>query len=161
MKCTVAIEESLLGGLVGLPSTISVEGFARAGYDFVVLDLQHGTFGYEFAQIAVQLLDVLGVESLNDIAVAEDAEDPGNQSLALAVALGELLLQGQHDRVRGGQSHRLRITFQRSEWSGRGNDLAHRWRSVLRSRTLTTRGHARRTDRHGLVGDDRARAELG
>jgi len=77
VKCTVAIEESLLGGLVGLPSTISVEGFARAGYDFVVLDLQHGTFGYEFAQNAVQLLDVLGVESLNAVAVAEYAEDPG------------------------------------------------------------------------------------
>ena len=54
----------LFGGFVSLPSLISVEGFARAGYDFVVLDMQHGTFGYEFVQNAVQLLDVLGVESL-------------------------------------------------------------------------------------------------
>jgi 4-hydroxy-2-oxoheptanedioate aldolase len=61
----------LFGGLVGLPSTISVEGFARAGYDFVVLDLQHGTFGYEFAQNAVQLLDVLGVESLLRLTIDE------------------------------------------------------------------------------------------
>jgi len=42
-----------LGGIVGLPSLVSVEGFARAGYDFVVLDLQHGTFGYDFVQNAV------------------------------------------------------------------------------------------------------------
>src|SRR6266498_4745217 len=67
----------LFGGFVGLPSLLSVEGFARAGYDFVVLDLQHGTFSYEFALNAIQLLDVLGVESLNDVAVAEYAEDPG------------------------------------------------------------------------------------
>jgi 4-hydroxy-2-oxoheptanedioate aldolase len=57
-------ERVLFGGIVGLPSLLSVEGFARAGYDFVVLDLQHGTFNYEFVQNAVQLLDVLGIESL-------------------------------------------------------------------------------------------------
>jgi len=57
--------------MVGLPSTISVEGFARAGYDFVVLDLQHGTFGYDFVLNAVQLLDVLGVESLLRLAIDE------------------------------------------------------------------------------------------
>jgi len=62
--------------MVGLPSTISVEGFARAGYDFVVLDLQHGTFGYEFAQNAVQLLDVLGVESLLRLTIDELALVP-------------------------------------------------------------------------------------
>jgi 4-hydroxy-2-oxoheptanedioate aldolase len=61
----------LFGGFVGLPSTVSVEGFARAGYDFVVLDLQHGTFGYEFVQNAVQLLDVLGVESLLRLTIDE------------------------------------------------------------------------------------------
>src|SRR5207342_2907901 len=61
----------LFGGMVGLPSTISVEGFARAGYDFVVLDLQHGTFGYDFVLSAVQLLDVLGVESLLRLASDE------------------------------------------------------------------------------------------
>jgi 4-hydroxy-2-oxoheptanedioate aldolase len=61
----------LFGGFVGLPSLISVEAFARAGYDFVVLDLQHGTFGHEFVQNAVQLLDVLGVESLLRLAVGE------------------------------------------------------------------------------------------
>jgi 4-hydroxy-2-oxoheptanedioate aldolase len=52
------------GGFVGLPSLVSVEIFVHAGFDFVVLDLQHGTLSSEFALNAIQLLDVLGVESL-------------------------------------------------------------------------------------------------
>ena len=59
------------GGFVGLPSLVAVEGFVRAGYDFVVLDMQHGTFSYEFVQSAVQLLDVLGAESLLRLASEE------------------------------------------------------------------------------------------
>jgi 4-hydroxy-2-oxoheptanedioate aldolase len=77
------------GGFVSLPSLVVVEGFARAGYDFVILDMQHGTFGYEFVQNALQLLDVLGVESLlrlasDELALAARLLDFGATGIVLA-----------------------------------------------------------------------------
>src|SRR2546425_209607 len=59
------------GGWVALPTLISVEALARAGMDFVTLDLQHGALDFHDAAAAIQLLDALGVESLVRVAAAE------------------------------------------------------------------------------------------
>jgi 2-keto-3-deoxy-L-rhamnonate aldolase RhmA len=64
-------QETKYGGWVALPSLISVEALARAGMDFVTLDLQHGTLDFHDAAAAIQLLDVLGVESLVRVSAAE------------------------------------------------------------------------------------------
>jgi 4-hydroxy-2-oxoheptanedioate aldolase len=55
--------KTLFGTWVTQPSTIIVELVARSGSDFVVLDLQHSLLDFQFAAQAIQLLDVLGVES--------------------------------------------------------------------------------------------------
>ena len=47
-----------------LPSSLAVEALARSGTDFVGLDAQHGALGFDDLVGAIQLLDVLGVESL-------------------------------------------------------------------------------------------------
>lgn len=47
-----------------LPSSLAVEALARSGADFIGLDAQHGALGFEDLVAAIQLLDVLGVESL-------------------------------------------------------------------------------------------------
>src|SRR2546425_2976315 len=59
------------GGWVALPTLISVEALARAGMDFVTLDLQHGALDFHDAAAAIQLLDALGVESLVRVAATE------------------------------------------------------------------------------------------
>lgn len=37
---------SALGGWLSIPSTVSAEAVARAGFDYVCVDLQHGAIGY-------------------------------------------------------------------------------------------------------------------
>jgi 4-hydroxy-2-oxoheptanedioate aldolase len=47
-----------------VPSSETVEALAHAGCDFVGVDCQHGAHGFHEAIDAIQLLDLLGVESL-------------------------------------------------------------------------------------------------
>lgn len=47
-----------------LPSSLAVEALARSGADFLGLDAQHGAHDFHDLVRAIQLLDVLGVESL-------------------------------------------------------------------------------------------------
>src|SRR2546425_774696 len=73
------------GGWVALPTLISVEALARAGMDFVTLDLQHGALDFHDAAAAIQLLDAIaatpGLAGLfvgpMDLALALGAE-PGH-----------------------------------------------------------------------------------
>lgn len=55
--------EVRFGTWASLGSSLAVEALARSGVDFVGLDLQHGAFGFREAAQAIQLLDVLGVDS--------------------------------------------------------------------------------------------------
>jgi 4-hydroxy-2-oxoheptanedioate aldolase len=73
---------SRLGGWAILSSPVTVESLGRAGFDFVGLDVQHGTFDFESAARAVQLLDVMGVAtyfrlSEGDLALAPRLLDYG------------------------------------------------------------------------------------
>jgi 4-hydroxy-2-oxoheptanedioate aldolase len=52
------------GAWSALPGTLAVEALARSGAEFVGLDAQHGAHGFDDLVRAIQLLDVLGVESL-------------------------------------------------------------------------------------------------
>lgn len=47
-----------------LPSSLAVEALGRSGAEFVGLDAQHGAHDFHDLAQAIQLLDVLGVESL-------------------------------------------------------------------------------------------------
>jgi 4-hydroxy-2-oxoheptanedioate aldolase len=42
---------------------VMIESLGRAGFDFVGLDMQHGSYGWEAAGRALQMLDLLGVPS--------------------------------------------------------------------------------------------------
>jgi 4-hydroxy-2-oxoheptanedioate aldolase len=50
---------------------VTVESLGRAGFDFVGLDVQHGMFDFESAARAIQLLDVMGVESFFRLSEAD------------------------------------------------------------------------------------------
>jgi 4-hydroxy-2-oxoheptanedioate aldolase len=63
--------QRLLGGWAILASPIAVESLGRAGFDFVGVDVQHGTFGFEGATRAIQLLDVMGVPCYVRISAGE------------------------------------------------------------------------------------------
>jgi 2-keto-3-deoxy-L-rhamnonate aldolase RhmA len=53
-----------LGAWSALPNSMAVEALARSGADFVGLDAQHGAHDFRDLVQAIQLLDLLGVESL-------------------------------------------------------------------------------------------------
>ncbi len=107
----------LFGGFVGLPSLLSVEGFVRAGYDFVVLDLQHGTFSYEFALNAIQLLDVVGVESL--LRLTSDELPLASRLLDLARAGSCLHRRRAGERRNGHHGHALPTRRHSELWQQR------------------------------------------
>jgi 4-hydroxy-2-oxoheptanedioate aldolase len=60
-----------IGGWMMLPSLEIVEAIARADYDFVGFDLQHGAHDFRFALNALQLIDVLGLPSVVRIQPSE------------------------------------------------------------------------------------------
>jgi 4-hydroxy-2-oxoheptanedioate aldolase len=110
------------GGWVALPTLISVEALAAAGMDFVTLDLQHGALDFHDAAAAIQLLDVLGVESLVRVAATELPTvsrflDFGASGLIVAVvesaavaaaAVAAARYQPEGTRSYGGQRYGLR-----------------------------------------------------
>jgi 4-hydroxy-2-oxoheptanedioate aldolase len=53
-----------LGAWAALPNSMAVEALAHGGADFVGLDAQHGAHDFRDLVQAIQLLDLLGVESL-------------------------------------------------------------------------------------------------
>ena len=76
-----------------LPSLEIVEVIARAGYDFVGFDLQHGAHDIRFALNAVQLIDVLGLPSLvriqpSELSLMTRLADFGVSGLVIAMCDG-------------------------------------------------------------------------
>lgn len=64
------------GGWIELSDPIIWELVGRAGYDFVVVDVQHGSLGFTEAIRAIQLLDGLGNEVLLRISSTQMHEMP-------------------------------------------------------------------------------------
>jgi 4-hydroxy-2-oxoheptanedioate aldolase len=58
------VPQARFGGWSMLPGGETIEALARAGFDFVAVDCQHGAYGFRETIAAIQLLDVLGIESL-------------------------------------------------------------------------------------------------
>lgn len=101
---------------------VAVECLAKAGLDFVGLDVQHGFFGFEAAARAIQYLDALGVPALVRIAFAELEHlprhlDAGATGAIIAMvdspddaerAVRRSRYQPHGDRSYGGQRYGLR-----------------------------------------------------
>lgn len=64
------------GGWIMLPEPLSIEAMGRAGFDFVVIDLQHGGFDLGSAFRALQQLDLMGVSPLVRLSADELAAVP-------------------------------------------------------------------------------------
>jgi 4-hydroxy-2-oxoheptanedioate aldolase len=64
------------GGWIELSDPMVWESIGRAGYDFVVVDVQHGSLGFTEAIRAIQLLDVLGKDVFVRISSAQMHEVP-------------------------------------------------------------------------------------
>lgn len=64
------------GGWIELSDPIVWESIGRAGYDFVVVDVQHGSLGFAEAIRAIQFLDSLGLEVLLRISSVQIHEAP-------------------------------------------------------------------------------------
>ncbi len=64
------------GGWIELSDPIVWESVGRAGYDFIVVDVQHGSLGFTEAIRAIQLLDGLGNEVLLRISSTQMHEMP-------------------------------------------------------------------------------------
>lgn len=52
--------ETLLGAWCMVPSTLTAESLGRAGFDWVLIDLQHGCMGYETAVEMIRAVDLGG-----------------------------------------------------------------------------------------------------
>lgn len=63
-------------GWIASSDPIVWESVGRAGYDIVVVDLQHGGLGFSEAIHAIQMLDSLGVETMARISSVQIQEAP-------------------------------------------------------------------------------------
>jgi 4-hydroxy-2-oxoheptanedioate aldolase len=61
----------VLGSFLGLPSPPLVEMLGHAGYDFVVLDAEHGTFSPERMEECVRAADAVGIPCVIRVADVE------------------------------------------------------------------------------------------
>ena len=57
---TAATARRRIGGWLMIPDPIIVEAAGRAGFDWIGLDLQHGTWDLGTAFRGIQLLDAIG-----------------------------------------------------------------------------------------------------
>jgi 4-hydroxy-2-oxoheptanedioate aldolase len=64
------------GGWIELADPIIWESVGRAGYDFIVVDVQHGSLGFGEAIRAIQLLDALGQKVFVRISSVQMHEAP-------------------------------------------------------------------------------------
>jgi 4-hydroxy-2-oxoheptanedioate aldolase len=72
----------MLGGWCSIPSTLSAEVMAAAGFDWVCIDTQHGLIGYEAMAAMLQALDARGAPSFvrvpwNEPSAIQKALDAG------------------------------------------------------------------------------------
>ena len=119
---TIAPRPRTLGGWLMIPDPIVVEAAGRAGFDWVGIDLQHGTWDLELAFRGIQLLDALGSPVLVRLAQEELALMPRlldhgasgvviamvSSATAVADALDAARYQPVGRRSYGGQRYGLR-----------------------------------------------------
>lgn len=110
------------GGWSMLGHPLAVECLAKAGLDYVGLDVQHGFFGFDATVRAIQYLDALGVSALVRIPFADLAQlprylDAGATGAIIAMvdgaddaecAVRRSRYQPEGERSYGGQRHGLR-----------------------------------------------------
>ena len=111
-----------LGAWLMIPDPIVVEAAALAGFDWVGIDLQHGTWDLGLAFRGIQLLDVLGVPSVvrlgrDDLADLPRVCDHGASGVVIAMATEPDLVaraismaryQPSGERSYGGQRYGMR-----------------------------------------------------
>ena len=111
-----------LGGWLAIPEPLVVEAAARAGFDWIGLDLQHGAWDLGTAFRAIQLLDALGKSVLVRIAEEElplipRVLDHGASGIVLAMASTPEVVAAAMERARyqpggrrsyGGQRYGMR-----------------------------------------------------
>ncbi|MEM7354071.1 MAG: aldolase/citrate lyase family protein [Acidobacteriota bacterium] len=61
MKAALAADEPALGCSVMIPSPQAVEMVGQAGFDWVLIDMEHGTLGLETAELMVMAADSAGI----------------------------------------------------------------------------------------------------
>lgn len=110
------------GGWLMLPEPLTIEAVARAGYDWIGIDLQHGGFDLGLAFRAIQQLDHLGMPTLvrlsqNELAAVPRLCDQGATGVIIAMiesaevarqALAEARYQPEGRRSYGAQRYGLR-----------------------------------------------------
>src|SRR4051812_7414256 len=111
-----------IGGWLMIPDPLVVEAAARAGFDWVGLDLQHGGWDLALAFRAIQLLDALSVPVLIRISELELALIPrvldhGAAGIVIAMATSPEMVAGAMSMARyapdgtrsyGGQRYGMR-----------------------------------------------------
>lgn len=110
------------GGWIVIPDPIIVEAAGRTGYDWVGLDLQHGTWDLGLAFRGIQLLDALGVPVLirlgeEELPLIPRVLDHGASGIVVAMVSSPDIVRAAVDRARyqpegrrsyGGQRYGMR-----------------------------------------------------
>ena len=60
LKTRLEAGEALLGAWCMIPSALTAEALARAGFDWVLIDMQHGCMDYETALEMIRAVDLGG-----------------------------------------------------------------------------------------------------
>jgi 4-hydroxy-2-oxoheptanedioate aldolase len=71
LKAKMANGECVFGTWCMLPSSFTVDAIARSGIDFVVIDMEHGTMGYDTAEDMVRAAAALGCEPIIRVGTSE------------------------------------------------------------------------------------------
>ena len=99
LKSRLAAGEALLGAWCAIPSALTTEALGRAGFDWVLIDMQHGCMDYETALDMIRAADLGGATPI----VRTPWNEPGIIGRVLdAGALGVLvpMIQTQADAKR-------------------------------------------------------------
>jgi 4-hydroxy-2-oxoheptanedioate aldolase len=111
-----------IGGWLMIPDPITVEAAGRAGFDWIGLDLQHGTWDLGTAFRGIQLLDAMGIPVLIRVSELElslipRVLDHGASGIVIAMATSPEMVAGAVSMARyapegtrsyGGQRYGMR-----------------------------------------------------
>ncbi len=79
MKAKLAAGESAFGCSVMIPSPQIVEMIGHAGFDWVLVDMEHGTIGLESAELMIMAAETAGITPI--------VRPPGNSSADITAAM--------------------------------------------------------------------------
>jgi 4-hydroxy-2-oxoheptanedioate aldolase len=119
---TASTASRRIGGWLMIPDPVSVEAAGRAGFDWIGLDLQHGTWDLGTAFRGIQLLDALGMPVLIRVSELElslipRVLDHGASGIVIAMATSPEMVAGAVSMARyapegtrsyGGQRYGMR-----------------------------------------------------